>query len=151
MRKAVRLAASLHEEELQTGSLRYQAAMVTLTYAPGPGQKWERLHITKFLKSVRMYLSRLGIRFRYVWVAELQKRGAVHYHVMLWLPRGVTLPKPDKRGWWPYGSTKIEWAHCPVGYLVKYASKGEENGQFPKGARLHGHGGLTLEGRLQRS
>jgi len=79
----------------------------------------------------------------YVWVAELQKRGAMHYHLLIWLPKGLSLPKPDKQGWWPHGMTKIEWARNAVGYMAKYASKGDSSNKFPRGARIHGCGGLT--------
>jgi hypothetical protein len=83
----------------------------------------------------------------YCWVAELTQAGRVHYHMIVWLPQGLTLPKPDKQGWWPHGHTKIEWARKPVGYLAKYASKGDAQNLFPKGLRLHGRGGLDTPGR----
>jgi hypothetical protein len=84
---------------------------------------------------------------RYVWVAEMQERGAVHYHVIFWLPRGLHMPKPDKRGWWPCGDSRIEAARHAVGYVAKYASKGEEGPAFPRGVRIHAAGGLDLEGK----
>jgi hypothetical protein len=123
--------------------------MVTLTYA----NEWlfEKRQVTAFLKHCREYLKARGHGFRYVWVMELTKAGVPHYHVVIWLPRGITLPKPDKRGWWPWGHTRIEWARKPVGYLIKYASKAEADAKFPKGARLHGRGGLSLSGRLRVS
>lgn len=71
--------------------------------------------------------------------------------ILLWLPKGVTLPKPDKQGWWPWGHTRIEWARRPVGYLVKYASKGRDGLGFPKGARIHGCSGLDRERRSERA
>jgi hypothetical protein len=116
--------------------------MVTLTYRDVSG--WSPRHVSEFLQRVRVWLKRRGHTFRYVWVAELQQRGAVHYHVLVWLPRGLTLPKPDKQGWWTHGSTNICWARKPVGYLCKYASKLESKAgeDFPPGARLHGRGGL---------
>jgi Protein of unknown function (DUF3296). len=42
-------------------------------------------------------MERRGHKLPYVWVAELQKRGALHYHVLLWLPRGLTLPNPTSK------------------------------------------------------
>lgn len=144
LRRAVKTAARLHGEEVP----RFKTAMLTLTYAPG--QEWAAFQITALMKCIREYLRRRGAVFRYVWVLELTKAGVPHYHVMLWLPRGVTLPKPDKRGWWPYGHTRIEWARYPVAYLAKYASKGY-SGKLPEGARLHGCGGLSLTGRLERA
>jgi hypothetical protein len=81
---------------------------------------------------------------------ELTKKGVPHYHLVVWLPKGVTLPKPDKRGWWPHGSTRIEWARNAVGYIAKYASKGTEGHAFPRGARLNGSGGLSIQARIER-
>lgn len=93
---------------------------------------------------VRKWCGRKGIACRYVWVAELQKRGVIHYHVALWVPRGFVLPKPDKQGWWPHGMTRIEVARAAVPYLLKYLSKGmgDTIGSFPKGSRIYGVGGL---------
>ena len=58
----------------------------------------------------------------YVWVLELTKRGRPHYHVLFWLPKGVSMPKADKQGWWKHGMTR-SGGHSPVGYLCKYTSK----------------------------
>ena len=60
----------------------------------------------------------------YVWVAELTKRVRVHYHVAMWVPKTVYLPQSDTCGWWPYGMTRTETARKPIGYIMKYVSKG---------------------------
>ena len=80
--------------------------MVTLTYAELDA--WEPLHLTAFLKAAREYYRRKGAKFRYVWVGELQQRSAVHYHVLVWLPVRMQVIKPDKRGWWPHGMTRVD-------------------------------------------
>lgn len=150
LRRAIKYSAEL-ASEIQG----LKAIMVTLTYAKVNTQ--EPRHISDFLESAGVYLRRRGHQFRYCWVGELQGRGALHYHVIVWLPRGVTLPKPDKRGWWPHGTTKIEWARSGIGYLVKYASKlrskiaDDDTATFPKGYRMHGAGGLDRERRERRS
>lgn len=141
-------AARLLQEQMQQGGHRYRVCMVTLTYALVG--LWEPRHIVAFLRCCREYLRRRGYDFRYTWVAELQKRGAVHYHVLIWLPKGLTLPKPDKRGWWPHGSTRIEWVRNAVGYIAKYAAKPEIIIDFPKGLRICGTGGLDSKGRMER-
>ena len=123
-------------------------AMLTLTYRDVNG--FEPRHISALLKHIRQWLSRRKKPFIYVWVAELQQRGALHYHVLIWLPRGLTLPKPDKQGWWTHGSTRIEWAKRPIGYLCKYVSKLDIKGGLPKGARLHGSGGFDQFARTIR-
>jgi hypothetical protein len=123
--------------------------MVTTTYRPDVD--WEPQHITELLKACREYLRRRGEVLRYVWVLELTKAGKPHYHVLIWLPKGWSLPKPDKRGWWKHGSTRIEWVKKAVGYCAKYASKGAQPEDIPIGARLYGVGGLDAIARAIKS
>ena len=55
--------------------------MVTLTYAGV--DDWRPNHIREFMQAFRkLYKKKL---VGYAWVAELQERGAVHYHVMVYL------------------------------------------------------------------
>lgn len=136
------------QEQMGSTGWRYRVAMLTLTYADIDG--YSPRHITLCLKAIRSHLRRRGIRLHYVWVMELQKRGAPHYHVLIWLPRGLTLPKPDKRGWWSHGLTRIEWARNAVAYVAKYAGKFESRRALPKGARVCAVGGLTQGSANQR-
>lgn len=138
--------ARLLTQGLQRGGVRYRVAFLTLTYAQV--DRWRPSHVRDFMTRLRNWMGRRGHQMHGEWVAELQKRGAVHYHVLLFLPRGLTLPKPDKQGWWPHGMTNCKWARNPVGYIAKYASKGQESGAFPKGCRTHAGFGLN---QAQRS
>jgi hypothetical protein len=70
--------------------------------------------------------------------------------MLIWLPLGIALPKPDKRGWWPWGMTKVEWARNAVGYIAKYASKADGLFKPAKGARMHGNGGLDGEALIEQ-
>lgn len=140
MRKSVITTARLHQE----ATPRARAAMVTLTYREGA--PWQPRHVSEFLKRARQWAARRGHALRGVWVMETTKRGKPHYHVLLWLPRGLSLPKPDKQGWWPHGMTRIEYVRKAVGYAAKYASKGAD--ALPKGARCHGGFGLEEAARL---
>lgn len=150
LRRSVVTSARLHQQYLQTQKTRFKVAMLTLTYADVNG--WKPQHIKELLRHIRQYLARRGHQFLYCWVAELQQRGAVHYHVVIWLPKGVTIPKPDKRGWWPHGSTQIIWARKPVSYIAKYASKtNSKTGNLPRGIRLYGVGGLQRPDRYERA
>jgi len=144
LKKNVITSARYHVRE----TVRHKALMVTLTYRPDV--EWNARQITHYLKCVRMWLSRKGLPCRYVWVFELTKAGRPHYHVLFWLPKGITMPKADKRGWWSHGMTRTEWAKNAVGYLAKYASKGTDD-VIPKGVRLYGVGGLTIGSRLNRA
>jgi hypothetical protein len=111
---------------------------------------WQPRHVSDYIRAVRLWFSKRcpGERLRYVWVAELQKRGVLHYHAVFFLPAGVSMPRADKRGWWPHGMTNTLKATAPVAYLMKYASKVESKtiGGFPRGARIYGIGGLDAPG-----
>lgn len=160
MRHGILTAARLHGECCVRQGRRYRAAMVTLTYDTegttiAGGQDWRPRHLSEYLHAARQFCKRAGQTLRYAWVAEMQKRGVVHYHVMLWLPyvagREFKLPKPDVSGWWPHGKSRIEWAQKAAGYLAKYTSKGQDVGDppFPKGIRISGVGGLDPEGQRE--
>lgn len=140
-------AARLLGQSVLRGGFRGRWAFVTLTYAEAGG--WNPAHIRGFMRRVRDWFRERGERSRYVWVAEIQTErfrasgeAAVHYHCLIWVRRGLTLPKPDRRGWWAHGSTNIQAARNAVGYIAKYASKGDLDAKLPKGLRLHGCGGL---------
>lgn len=114
--------------------------LVTLTYRPGV--RWGPRHISAFMTRCRKHLGKrlLG----YLWVAELQQRGAVHYHVVLAVQPGSRIPKPDVAGWWPHGMSRVERSRDRsrvVAYARKYLQKanhtlGQNPGKFPKGLRL---------------
>lgn len=146
LRKSVGVAAKLLHN---MGVRRDRMVMVTLTYR-GDNSQWKPDHMSRYMTNVRNWYKRLtGKTLRYVWVAELQERGVIHYHAVFWLPPGVTMPKADKRGWWPHGMSKTELARKPIGYLMSYVSKIQTKnvGRFPHGARISGHGGLDQSGR----
>lgn len=128
---------------------------VTLTYRGV--NDWCAEHMTKAIERFRHWCQFIGVPCRYTWVAELQNRGAVHYHLLAWLPVGVRMPQWDKRAtakraaFWPHGMTNTQVAKAGIGYLMKYLSKLGEFHRFPKGLRLYGIGGLSKEGRATRS
>ena len=138
---------------MERGGHRVASLFVTLTYRPG--ERWEPGHVGDYVRTLRKWLARRGHSFRYQWVAELQTRrlasgvdarSCLHYHLLLWLPHGVRIPKPDSSGQWAFGFSQVQLARRPVGYLVKYASKGSfDHGDIPNGARLFGVGGDTAK------
>lgn len=149
LKRAVMTAARLHQDTA-AGPCRLRPAMITTTYREDVD--YSPRHISEMLARIRKYMARRGQTLRYCWVAELTKRGRVHYHVVIWLPWGSIIPKPDLRGWWPHGHTRIETVKRAVGYVAKYASKAgwAASGEMPKGARLHGTGGLDDRQRRER-
>jgi hypothetical protein len=146
LKTTVLTAARLHGQQTRK---RWKCLMLTLTYDPKRA-KWEAGQISDLIRHIRFYLKRRGVPMRFVWVQEFTKKGAPHYHVLIWLPFGRSLPMPDKQGWWPYGMTKIEWVRHAVGYIAKYASKADSLHRPEKGARIHGNGGLTDEALLEQ-
>ncbi len=145
-RKTLLNTARLLVKGHQAAKVRYKVIFVTLTYRPGV--EWKPNHVSEFVKRCRGYLDRRGVDLRGLWKLEMQKRGAVHYHFMLWVPKGYTLPKPDKQGWWPHGATKIEWLRNGYGYVAKYVGK-EESLTIPKGARMYAVLGLDQGGKRE--
>jgi hypothetical protein len=75
---------------------KYRKVMITLTYRPGV--EWQPGHIRVFMRRLRKRLRAALVA--YAWVAEMQRRGAVHYHVLLVVRRGASIPRPDDAGLW---------------------------------------------------
>lgn len=156
LQKNIGVAAKLHNMHHQ--GRRVNAVMVTLTYRDADG--WRPTHVGRYMTAVRNWYRRLTKRpLQYVWVGENQDgthredgigRNVIHYHVIFWLPKGITMPKADKRGWWPHGMTKTERAVKPVGYLINYAKKLASKKGIPHGARIYGVGGLPPDDRNTR-
>lgn len=137
----------------------YRCWMLTLTYADAEG--WKPSHIRDCLTRLRNWLKRqYRVGLRYLWVMETQARKsgaqigkvAPHYHLVVWLPHQVDRDdlKLDDRGYWPHGLTNAVQARAPVRYVMKYASKFDNAGAFPKGARCYGVGGLDSDARRCR-
>jgi len=149
--KSISCAGDLLRVMSDDDGKRLGGIFLTLTYRPEV--EWAPRQMSGLLVNIRNWCARRHVKLRFVWVAEQHKSGRVHYHAILFLPKGLTLPKPDKAGWWPHGYTKIERLRKQsVGYLIKYATKAKElAAPWPKGCRLSGHGGLTLDQRIRRS
>lgn len=134
------------------------AWMVTLTYVGV--NDWRADHISMASEQYRRHCARNRVPCRYLWVAELQKRGAVHYHLIAWLPKGVSMPHWDRstttaggrhvKAFWSHGMTNVEQARTGVGYLMKYLSKLDDVSAFPPHLRLYGVGGLNTQARQVR-
>jgi hypothetical protein len=106
--------------------------MVMLTYR-GVGN-WRPYHISDFIKGIKQYC---GCNLKsYAWVAEVQSRGEIHYHVLLHVKKGFKIPKPDRRKLWRYGHSGVSWARSPW-YLLEYTSKKYQKdfSKFPKNAK----------------
>lgn len=133
------------------------AHFVTLTYVGV--HDWRADHISDATEQYRRHCARLGVPCRYLWVAELQMRGAVHYHLVAWLPLGVRMPHWDRirthkgreiKPFWSHGMTNTQVAKNAIGYLMKYLSKVGSKTRFPPHLRLYGCGGLDAQARSVR-
>ena len=98
--------------------------MITLTYKNS--EDWKPHHMGKFTKWLKR---NLGDSLKsYAWVAELQERGAMHYHLIAYVSKETNIPFPDKAYGnknfvgWPYGHSKVENARVGQ-YLASYVSK----------------------------
>lgn len=146
MRQRVTTWARVSRAHMRLRGEKFCAVMVTLTYEEADG--WDPRHISAFLDAVRKWGQRNSVvSIPYAWTMELQSRGAPHYHVLLFLPSRLFLPRPDKARWWRHGSSnvvRVKWS--AVGYIAKYATKGPgQLGKLPKGARIAGRGGLPVD------
>jgi len=109
-----------------------------------PEVEWKDRLISGYMARVRKELRRSLVD--YFWVAEMQARGAVHYHVLLLVRTGHRVPLPDRAGWWLHGSSSVvvvsnkQGAKYLVrGYLGKDKQKGGPGGpSFPTGLRMYG-------------
>lgn len=155
LRKSVQNSAHLLDADAHTADdwQRWRRLFVTLTYRSV--DDWKPNHMSAFSLNLRNWFRRKcnRTRVRMVWVLELQTRGAVHYHCMIWVRSKDFFPNPAKAGWWPHGfahvlSSKVH-INRPVAYMAKYCSKvtTEQAMSVPKGARMHGVCGLKPEGR----
>lgn len=110
----------------------FDLKMITLTYAPD--FIWESNQIKEFMKLLGDYAK--DSMLAYGWVAELQLRGAVHYHIYVAVTPGTIILQPDSSGMWPFGMSRVEPGKSPY-YLLSYASKKhQKTGDFPKGLRM---------------
>lgn len=144
-----------------TGGDRLAAFFVTLTLRPGVD--WAPGMISSAMDLYRKWCLREGHSAPVgVWVAELQKRGAVHYHILALLPRRARMPAWDSEGFWPHGMSNVKrlpegvlQAGCYLGKLASYLSKLAKAGAvrperlagFPKGCRLFAEFGLSSPAR----
>lgn len=140
----------------EVGQGRGQVIRVGLTLRPGV--EWRPKMASEFSARLRKEMG--DALLGYCMVLEMQKRGAAHFNFVVWHRTGYWFPKPDKRGWWSYGSSSIKPCHCvkDVMYAAKYVGKEEQKGgpggpALPKGAHLYavvvrtqltGHGRVLL-------
>jgi len=93
-------------------------------------------HINDYMKKIKQSVGKNIYGF--AWVAELQDRGAVHYHLVMVVKKRSRIPMPDKSGMWKHGWSGIRTAKTPF-YLLKYTGKEYQKDlqAYPKSCRLY--------------
>lgn len=115
-----------------------------------PASNWAPLHISEFIDGLH---ARMGKRLlAYAWVAEVQRRGVIHYHVLLIFTGSAPVPDKEYRGrdarghmrnfkrLWPYGLSHCTWNVRTHFYLSSYVKKEYQKDfdKFPMGAHAWG-------------
>jgi hypothetical protein len=143
MRHKLSIWAEMVEDYQKKNDTRMVMIMLTYSglhdYRPGD--------INDYVKKVKQCLGDHLLAF--AWVAEVQERGAIHYHVILLVHKGTSIPKPDSTRdfygkvipgavpMWSHGWSGIHTAKTPY-YLLKYTGKERQKdlSRYPKSCRL---------------
>lgn len=135
LRRCVFTWQKVIEDYLQNNDIRIVG--IGLSYANM--DNWQPCNIRNYIWSLRQKIGD-GL-ISYIWVAELQKRLTLHYHVGLIVKKGTDIPIPDSSGMWIFGTSNIKTVPN-VFYLVEHSAKGgyqKDYSKFPKGARCYGY------------
>jgi len=123
-RKLARMRSRLSKfaEELE-GKYAYKI-FVTLTFKDEVGDEYAKWKFRTWLKSMRRKYKNI----KYFWVVERQKRGVLHYHVVIW--SNDKIEKPDME-YWHEGASRVEKVRKNiVAYMSKYLSKEAVEGRM---------------------
>ncbi len=101
---------------------------ITLDYKPEerPADRKElSAHMQRYLRSMRKLYRKAGKTFKYIWVAEIGSRGAMHIHIVI---SGIDDIKAVAR-MWTHGGTTFKPMYEDgnyrklAGYFIKYSQK----------------------------
>jgi hypothetical protein len=111
---------------------KWYIAHLTLTVAENVSEVDFR-HLHRVTQFILLRLKREGSDFKYIAVKEVQKRGAIHYHVLCVYSRRYVFPSPDEIAKsWGLGFVKITAPKIRMklkgisNYIGKYIGKGYE-------------------------
>ena len=138
-RKRLRQAAQYYQQLVDDNrTKKAYTSFITLTYGKHyPDDALAKKDLDNFLKRMRRYY---GTKFHYVWVAERQKRGAIHFHILTpnYLPKNElnTMWNEVVNGRYKKENNQkaiqnlmpnIKAVYTAAPYMSKYISKQGEN------------------------
>jgi hypothetical protein len=100
---------------------------ITLTYRDFC--EYQKGDIRKFLNSFFQLFRKRKVKYKFFWVAEIQKRGMIHYHILVFInvrDRGKVWDCFDKRRidrLWGRGYTFVTFSRQTLTKAVNYATK----------------------------
>jgi hypothetical protein len=127
------------------------ALLVTLTYhETDPAPKEAKRHLDAFHKRFRRYCAKGNVVVGVIWRMEAQKRGTVHFHLMLFGTRYLSAEKASK--WWHEVTDETSEQHRKSGvdielveeveqaaaYCSKYLAKESEEAEWDEPGRFWG-------------
>ena len=121
--------------------------MITLTIAKiedySPGM------IRDYVKKLKRQLG--NNLYGFAWVAEMQERGAVHYHMAVCMKKYTRIKTPDTSGMWEWGSSNLKTARTSY-YLCSYIGKERQKdlAMYPKSCRVYSVSYRLPEGAISR-
>lgn len=117
-------------------------SFLTLTYADNVSDvKKCKVDLKRFIQALKRYL---GVSMKYCYVVEFQKRGALHFHIILFDVPKISLSV--LKASWPHGTihiNRINKVDNVGAYVVKYMSKELVDDRL-KGHDLYGRSRLNL-------
>jgi hypothetical protein len=126
-----RTKSNIHRELLARGRKmqsiqdrdKWSPIFLTLDVASAVTSWSEQASIRNFLQRLRVWSKRQGWTIDYLWTTEVQKRYAIHYHIIV-LGAGW-IPDDHIKSWWTVGSYKFRrlGVQSTIGYVAKYAAK----------------------------
>lgn len=138
-KQRAKLRNIITEANRMSVSNKTYALCMTLTYEST--DDFQTKNISSFIDKLRRWLRRVHKR-QLVYVWALERESCLHYHLIVWLPIGVSLSLDRLSKWWSFGSTWIErcrdvsrWGS----YIAKFTKPKK---LFLRGTRLYGYGGL---------
>jgi len=114
-----------HLKDFPVNEKKYLPKFISLTFAK-IDESWQAERaLQKFLNALRTWAKRQGVEIlAYFWTGEVQKRGALHYHILILGAPFIT--REQLGAWWSFGFSDIRAVYDYEGafkYLAKYLWK----------------------------